>query len=150
VVAHELGHVLHRDILISSVAATLAAAIMMLARMAFWFGGPRRDDDEGGGVVGGILMLILAPIAAMLIQMAISRSREYDADAASAKYTGTPYELISGLQKLESWSKRIPMDASPATAHMFIIKPFTGKMFANLLSTHPSTEDRIRRLQAMR
>ena len=150
VVAHELGHVLHRDILISSVAATLAAAITMLARMAFWFGGPRRDNDEGGGVVGGIAMMILAPIAAMLIQMAISRSREYEADAASAKYTGTPYELISGLQKLESYSQRIPMEATPATAHMFIIKPKLGLGLGNLFSTHPSTEERIRRLQAMR
>ncbi|HWB85058.1 MAG TPA: zinc metalloprotease HtpX [Bryobacteraceae bacterium] len=151
VVAHELGHVLHRDILISSVAATIAAAITVLARMAFWFGGPRRDDDRGGGgALGALAMLILAPIAAMLIQMAISRSREYDADAASAKYTGTPYELIAGLQKLESWSKRIPMDASPATAHMFIIKPFTGQSIMRLFSTHPSTEDRIARLQAMR
>jgi heat shock protein HtpX len=149
VVAHELGHVLHRDILISSVAATLAAAITMLARMAFWFG-PRGDDDERGGLFGGILMMILAPIAAMLIQMAVSRSREYDADAASAKYIGSPYPLINGLQKLETWSKRIPMEASPATAHMFIIKPFTGQTFARLFSTHPSTEDRIARLQAMR
>ncbi|MBZ5728712.1 MAG: zinc metalloprotease HtpX [Acidobacteriia bacterium] len=149
VVAHELGHVLHRDILISSVAATLAAAITMLARMAFWFG-PRGDDDERGGALGGILMMILAPIAALLIQMAISRSREYDADAASAKYTGTPYELISGLQKLESWSKRIPMEATPATAHMFIIKPFSGRSLGNFFSTHPPTEERIARLQAMR
>ncbi|HUI77995.1 MAG TPA: zinc metalloprotease HtpX [Bryobacteraceae bacterium] len=151
VVAHELGHVLHRDILISSVAATIAAAITALARMAFWFGGPRRDDeDSGGGVWGGLLMLVLAPIAAMLIQMAISRTREYDADAASAKYTGTPYELISALQKLETYSKRIPMEATPATQHMFIIKPFTGQSLMRLFSTHPSTEERIARLQAMR
>ena len=95
-------------------------------------------------------MLILAPIAAMLIQMAISRSREFDADAASAQYNGTPYGLISALQKLDTWSKRIPMDASPATAHMFIIKPFSGRTFLNLFSTHPSTEERIARLQAMR
>jgi heat shock protein HtpX len=148
VVAHELGHVLHRDILISSVAATLAAAITLLARMAFWFG-PRRDDREGG-VFGAIAMMILAPLAAALIQMAISRSREYEADAASAKYTGTPYELISGLQKLESYSKRIPMDATPSTAHMFIIKPRLSLGLGNLFSTHPSTEERIRRLQAMR
>ena len=139
VVAHELGHVLHRDILISSVAATIAAAITFLARMAFWFGGARDDDDRGG-----------SPIAAMLIQMAISRSREYDADAASAKYVGSPYPLIGGLQKLESYSKRIPMEASPATAHMFIIKPFTGESFMRLFSTHPSTADRIARLQALR
>ena len=150
VIAHELGHVLHRDILISSVAATLAAAITAIARMAFWFGGPRRDDDEGGGALGALFMLIVAPIAALLIQMAISRTREYSADEASAKYTGTPYHLVSALQKLESWSKRIPMDASPATAHMFIIKPFTGQSIMRLFSTHPSTEERIARLQAMR
>jgi heat shock protein HtpX len=151
VIAHELGHVLHRDILISSIAATLAAAITMVARMAFWFGGAGgRDDDNRGGAWGGLIMLIVAPIAAMLIQMAISRSREYDADAASAKYVGSPYPLIGGLQKLETWSKRIPMDASPATAHMFIIKPFTGESMMRLFSTHPSTESRIERLQAMR
>jgi heat shock protein HtpX len=150
VVAHELGHVLHRDILISSVAGMLAAAITMLARMAFWFGGSRDSRDRGGGVFGALLMMILAPIAAMLIQMAISRSREYDADAASAKYVGSPYPLIGGLQKLETWSKRIPMDASPATAHMFIIKPFTGQSMMRLFSTHPATADRIARLQAMR
>jgi heat shock protein HtpX len=150
VVAHELGHVLHRDILISSVAATIAAAITFLARMAFWFGGSRDDDNRGGGVVGAIAMMILAPIAAMMIQMAISRSREYDADAASAKYVGSPYPLINGLTKLDGWSKQIPMDASPATAHMFIIKPFTGDSLLRLFSTHPKTEDRIARLQAMR
>jgi heat shock protein HtpX len=150
VVAHELGHVLHRDILISSVAAMVAAAITMLARMAFWFG-PRGDsDDDRGGMWGGLFMMILAPIAAMLIQMAISRSREYDADAASAKYVGSPYPLVNALQKLDTWSKRIPMDASPATAHMFIIKPFTGQSIMRLFSTHPSTEDRIARLEARR
>jgi heat shock protein HtpX len=149
VVAHELGHVLHRDILISSIAAMLAAAITFLARMAFWFGGSRDDEREGGGL-SAILMMILAPIAAMVIQMAISRSREYDADAASAKYVGSPYPLINGLQKLEGWSKRIPMDATPSTAHMFIIQPFTGESLTRLFSTHPSTEDRIARLQAMR
>jgi heat shock protein HtpX len=150
VVAHELGHVLRRDILISSVAATIAAAITALARMAFWFGGSRSDDDDGGSAWGGILMLILAPIAAMLIQMAISRTREFDADEASAKYTGTPYNLVSALQKLEAYSKRIPMEASPATQHLFIIKPFTGGSLMRLFSTHPSTEERIARLQAMR
>ena len=150
VVAHELGHVLHRDILISSVAAMIAAAITMLARLAFWFG-PRGDsDDNRSSMWGGLLMMILAPIAAMVIQMAISRSREYDADAASAKYVGSPYPLINGLQKLDTWSKRIPMDASPATAHMFIVKPFTGESIMRLFSTHPSTEDRIARLQALR
>ena len=150
VVAHELGHVLHRDILISSVAATLAAAITFLARMAFWFGGAERDDDNRGGAIGAIAMMILAPIAAMLIQMAISRSREYDADAASAKYVGSPYPLINGLQKLDTWSQRIPMNATPSTAHLFIIKPNTGQFLMRLFSTHPPTADRIARLQAMR
>lgn len=150
VVAHELGHVLHRDILISSVAATIASAITFLARMGFFFGGSERDDDNEGGAVGGFLMLILAPFAALLIQMAISRSREYDADAASAKYTGKPYELISALQKLEAYSQRMPMEATPSTAHLFIIKPFTGETLMRLFSTHPSTADRIARLQAMR
>jgi heat shock protein HtpX len=151
VTAHELGHVLHRDILISSVAATIAAAITMLARMAFWFGlGGRDEREDRGSAIGSIFMLILAPIAAMLIQMAISRTREYSADEASAKYTGTPHELVSALRKLETYSKRIPMDASPATAHMFIIKPFTGDVFMKLFSTHPSTADRIARLESMR
>jgi heat shock protein HtpX len=150
VVAHELGHVLHRDILISSVAATIAAAITMLARMAFWFGGSRDEDNRGGGAIGAIAMMILAPIAAMLIQMAISRSREYDADAASAKYVGSPYPLINGLRELDGWSKQIPMEATPSTAHLFIIKPFIGGGIGRLFSTHPSTEDRIKRLQEMR
>jgi heat shock protein HtpX len=150
VLAHELAHVLHRDILTSSVAATIAAAITQLSYMAMFFGG-RRDDDEGGSAYGGLLMLILGPIAATLIQLAISRTREYSADAAAARYTGTPYGLISGLQKLESWSKRIPLNASPATAHMFIIMPFGGGgMMSKLFSTHPSTADRIARLQAIR
>jgi heat shock protein HtpX len=149
VIAHELGHVLHRDILISSVAAMIAGTITFVARMAFWFGGSR-DDRDRGNPVAAIAMMILAPIAAMLIQMAISRSREYDADAASAKYTGSPQLLIGGLQKLEGWSKRIPMDATPSTAHMFIIQPFTGQSMMKLFSTHPSTEDRIARLQEMR
>src|SRR6202167_2369592 len=149
VVAHELAHVLHRDILTSSVAAPLATAITFLARMAFWFG-PRRDDDEEGGALGGILMMILAPIAAMLIQMAISRSREFDADAASAKYTGSPDELISALGKLEQGIQRVPMDATPATAHLFILNPFSAGGLSKMFSTHPSTEERIARLQAMK
>jgi heat shock protein HtpX len=149
VVAHELGHVLHRDILISSVAATIATAITFLSRMAFFFGGRTRDDDERGGGFGGLFMLILAPIAAALIQMAISRTREYDADTASAKYTGNPRELISALQKLEAYSKRLPMDAMPSTAHLFIVKPFTGEGIMRLFSTHPSTADRIARLERM-
>lgn len=154
VVAHELGHVLHRDILISSVAATIAGAITMLASMARWgmiFGGVGgRDDENRGGGLGAILMMLLAPLAAALIQMAISRSREFDADAASAKYVGSPYPLVNALEKLENYSKRIPMEASPSTAHMFIIKPFTGQSIMRLFSTHPSTADRIARLQAMR
>jgi heat shock protein HtpX len=152
VVAHELGHVKNRDILTSSVAATIAAAITVLARMAFWFGGGRRsDDEEGGSPWAGLIMLIVAPIAAMLIQMAISRTREYAADETSAQVTHNPNELISALGKLESWSKRIPMaDVNPATAHLFIIKPFSGQSLMRMFSTHPSTEDRIARLQAMR
>jgi len=150
VVAHELGHVLHRDILISSVAATIAAAITFIARMAFFLGGSRDDEDRGGGnAIGAILMLILAPFAAILIQMAISRTREYDADAASAKYTGNPNELISALQKLETYSERVPMDANPATSHMWIIKPFTGESILRMFSTHPRTADRIARLKNM-
>jgi len=139
VIAHELGHVFNRDILISSIAATIATAITFMARMAFFFGGRRDDEDEGGGVLGSLFMLILAPIAAMLIQMAISRTREFGADAAAAKYTGTPFGLVSALKKLEGWSKRLPMDASPATAHMFIIKPFAGQSLMRLFSTHPAT-----------
>ena len=151
VVAHELGHVKNRDILTSSVAATIAAAITVLARMAFWFGGGRRSDDEEGNPWAGLIMLIVAPIAAMLIQMAISRTREYAADETSAQVTHNPNELISALGKLESWSKRIPMaDVNPATAHLFIIKPFSGQSMMRMFSTHPSTEDRIARLQAMR
>jgi heat shock protein HtpX len=146
VLAHELGHVANRDILISSIAATIAAAITMLARIAFFFGGRRDEEDHGGGAFGGLFMLILAPIAAMVIQMAISRTREYSADAAAARYTGGPHGLVSALQKLEHYSRRIPMDASPATAHMFIIKPFSGQSLMRLFSTHPSTEQRIARL----
>jgi heat shock protein HtpX len=149
-VAHELGHVLHRDILISSVAATLASAITFLARMAFWFGPRGRDDDERGGAWGGLLMMIVAPVAAMLIQMSISRTREFSADAASAKYTGSPDGLIDALGKLELGVARVPMDANPATAHMFIVNPFTGGGIARMFSTHPSTEERIARLEAMR
>jgi heat shock protein HtpX len=155
VVAHELGHVLHRDILTSSVAATLAGAITMLASMAKWgmiFGGMGgRDDDRDRNIFAELAMIILAPLAAALIQMAISRSREYSADAASAKYVGSPYPLINGLQKLDTWSQRIPMNASPATAHLFIMKPCCmGDVMSKLFSTHPTTADRIAKLQAMR
>jgi heat shock protein HtpX len=149
VLAHELSHVKNRDILISSVAATIAAAITMLARMAFFFGGRGDGEDNRGGAFGMLFMLILAPIAAMLIQMAISRTREYSADADAARFTGGPDGLISALRKLEHYSKRIPMDASPATAHMFIIKPLSGQSMMRLFSTHPATEQRIARLQAL-
>jgi heat shock protein HtpX len=148
VLAHELGHVIHRDILSSSVAATLATAITFLARMAFWFS-PRSDDDERGGGWGALLMMILAPVAALLIQMAISRTREYAADATSAEVTRDPEELISALEKLETYSRRIPMESvTPATAHLFIVKPFSGQAMMRLFSTHPATEDRIARLRA--
>jgi heat shock protein HtpX len=151
VLAHELAHIKNRDILTSSIAATIAAAITMVARMAMFMGGGHRDEeDNGGGILGAVLMMFLAPIAAMLIQMAISRTREYAADATAAKYTGTPDGLISGLQRLEGWSKRIPLDASPATAHMFIIQPFSGGAFMKLFSTHPPTEERIARLADLR
>jgi heat shock protein HtpX len=148
VLAHELGHVKHRDILISSIAATIAAAITVMARLAFFFGPRHDDEDSGGGMLGGIAMLFLAPIAAMLIQMAISRTREFSADGAAAKYaSGGPDAMIAALRRLEAGSKRIPMDASPATAHMFIVKPFSGSGMMKLFSTHPPTEDRIANLQ---
>jgi len=142
VLGHELAHVKHRDILTSSVAATMAGAIMMVGRMAFWFGGSR-DDREGGNPIVAIAMMILAPIAAMLIQAAISRSREYDADAGGAAIAGHPEGLVSALRKIEAGSKMIPLDASPATAHMFIVKPFSVSGLMGLFSTHPPTEDRI-------
>jgi heat shock protein HtpX len=150
VLAHELAHVKHRDILIGSIAATLAGAIMIIASMARWaalfggFGG--RDDDDGGGMIGLIAMSILAPIAAMLIQMAISRSREYAADAAGASYAGNPYGLAKALQKISSASRQIPLEAQPSTAHMFIMNPLSGKSMMNLFSTHPPVEKRIEKL----
>jgi len=143
VVAHELAHVKHRDILTSSVAATLAAAIMMLARFAMFFGGRRSDDREGGNPIAAIATMILAPIAAMLIQAAISRSREFAADAGGAAIAGSPMGLVSALRKIEGASRAIPMDASPATAHMFIIKPFSMGGIGSLFSTHPPTEQRV-------
>jgi heat shock protein HtpX len=148
VLAHELGHVRNRDILISSVAATLAGAITVLARMAFFFGGSR-DDDRRGSPIAAIAMMILAPIAALLIQMAVSRSREYGADETGAHFTGNPYALASALQKLEQYSQRIPMQASPSTAHLYIIKPLLGMNFASLFSTHPPTAERNARLTNM-
>jgi heat shock protein HtpX len=151
VLAHELGHVSNRDILISSVAATIAGAITMLASMARWgmifggFGG-RDREDRGGGGLAALFMVIVAPIAATLIQLAVSRSREYQADASGAHYTGNPYALASALQKLDSYSRRVPMQASPSTAHLFIIQPFLGINFAGLFSTHPPIAKRIERL----
>jgi heat shock protein HtpX len=150
VLAHELGHVRNRDILISSIAATLAGAITMLARMGFFFGGMGGRDDRdrgGGGGLVALLMLFLAPIAATLIQLAVSRSREYQADATGAKLTGNPYALASALKKLDAYSKRIPMQASPSNAHLFIVAPLlSGVSFANLFSTHPPIAKRIERL----
>jgi heat shock protein HtpX len=149
VIAHELGHVKNRDILTSSIAATIASAITWAAQMAFFFGG-RRDDDEGGNPIAALAMMLLAPIAAALIQMAISRTREFSADAASAQYTGNPDELVSALRKLETYSKRIPMNVSPSMSHMYIIQPLSGKSLARLFSTHPPTEERIARLLSLR
>jgi heat shock protein HtpX len=150
VLAHELGHVQNRDILTSSIAATLAGAITLIARMGYWaslFGGyGGRGGRSRNGGLGGLLMLIVAPIAASLIQLAISRSREYEADATGAHTTGNPYALASALQKLEDYSKRIPLQASASTAHMFIIAPLIGGGVGRLFSTHPPTRERIRRL----
>lgn len=146
VLAHELGHVNNRDILISSIAATLAGAITFLSRFGFFFGGMGDRDDRRGGGMGGLLMLILGPIAAMLIQLAVSRSREYEADATGAHFTGNPYALASALSKLDAYSKRIPMAATPSTAHLFIIQPFLGMNFGSLFSTHPPIAKRIERL----
>ena len=152
VLGHELGHVLNRDILISTIAATLAGAIMILASMARWGAilGMGRDDEEGGGIFGVLVMSIIAPIAAMLIQMAISRSREYLADETGARLTHNPESLARALEKLSLGTQRIPMDASPATAHMFIVNPLTGRSLMNLFSTHPPIEERVERLRAMR
>jgi heat shock protein HtpX len=150
VLAHELGHVNNRDILISSVAATVAGAITMLAsmgRFAMIFGGMGGDRDERrGGGLGALFMLILAPIAASLIQLAVSRSREYQADATGAHFSGNPYALASALAKLDAYSRRLPMQATPSTAHLFIIQPFFGMSFGNLFSTHPPIAKRIERL----
>jgi heat shock protein HtpX len=142
VLAHELAHVKHRDILISSVAATVAAAIMMTSRFAMFFGGGR-DDRREGGPIALLATVILAPIAAMLIQAAISRSREFDADAGGASIAGSPHGLVSALQKIEVASHAVPMDANPATAHMFIINPFSAGGLMGLFSTHPPTKQRI-------
>jgi len=152
VMAHELSHVKHRDILISSIAATIAGAITYLAHMAQWaaiFGAGRDRDDEGGGAFGLIVMAIVGPLAAMLIQMAISRAREYEADRGGAAVSGNPLYLANALRKLEMANHQIPMDANPATAHMFIVNPLTGGGLMSLFSTHPPIEERIRRLEAL-
>jgi heat shock protein HtpX len=150
VLAHELGHVNNRDILISSVAATVVGAITMLASMGRWamiFGGMGGDrDDRRGGGLGALLMLILAPIAASLIQLAVSRSREYQADATGAHFTGNPYALASALSKLVVYSRRLPMQGTPSTAHLFIVQPLLGMNLGNLFSTHPPIAKRIERL----
>ena len=152
VLAHELAHVKNRDILIGSIAATMAGAVMILATMARWsaiFGGRSSHDDEGGGagVIGLIAMSIIAPMAAMIIQMAISRSREYLADATGASFAGNPEGLATALEKLGVYSKKLPMDANPSTAHMFIVNPLSGRSLMSLFSTHPPLEERIARLR---
>ncbi len=152
VIGHELSHVKHRDILISSVAATIAAAIMMVGRMAMYagmfggYGGRDGDRDRGNNPIALLAMIVLAPLAAMLIQMWISRTREFAADAGGAQIAGNPYGLVEALKKIDAVSKRVPMDANPATAHMFIIKPFSGAGLMSLFSSHPPTEARIRAL----
>jgi heat shock protein HtpX len=154
VLAHELAHVKNRDILIATIAATLAGAITYMAHMAQWaaiFGGRRDDEEEGsGGMFGAIFMAILAPIAAMLVQMAVSRAREFQADATGARLAGKPWGLAQALEKLHVASQRVPMEASPATAHLFIVSPLSGGSFLKLFSTHPPIEERIARLRAMR
>jgi heat shock protein HtpX len=149
VLGHELAHVKHRDILISSVAATLAAAIMMTARFAMFWGGGRSDDREGSNPVALLATIILAPLAAMLIQAAISRSREFDADAGGARIAGSPLGLVSALRKIDAASRVVPLDANPATAHMFIIKPFSVSGMMSLFSTHPPTAERIQALMQL-
>ena len=153
--SHELAHVRNRDTLISTVAATLAGVIVMLARMAMWmpfFGGGGRDDEDrgGGGALGFLFLAILAPIAATLIQLAISRSREFQADDSGARLSHKPYALASALQKLEVAANRLPMDANPATSHLFIVNPLRGNTLFRLFSTHPPIEERIARLRALR
>ena len=149
VIAHELAHVRHRDILISSVAATLAATIMFVANMAQWafiFGGYGRDDEEGSNPLALLATIIVAPMAAMLIQAAISRSREFAADRGAVAIAGNPYGLAGALKKIEAAQQRVPLDASPATAHMFIMMPLSGRGMLSLFSTHPPTEQRVRAL----
>ena len=152
VLGHELAHVEHRDILISTIAAAIAGAISMIANIAQWgliFGGGRNDREGSGGLVGSLLMIIVAPIAAMLVQMAVSRSREFEADRGGAIISGNPISLANALRKLDRASHQIPMNANPATAHMFIVNPLTGGGFFKLFSTHPPMEERIARLENM-
>jgi heat shock protein HtpX len=155
VLAHELSHVRNRDTLIMAIAATLAGAITYMAHMAQWamiFGGGRRDNDEqesGGGLVGGLLMIVLAPLAATLIQLAVSRSREFQADATGARIAGQPWGLAKALEKLETASRVAPMEATPATAHLFIVNPLTGGGWSTLFATHPPIVERVARLRAM-
>jgi heat shock protein HtpX len=149
VIAHELSHVRHRDILISSIAATIAAAVMMSARLAMYtsmFAGGRDDRESGSNPIALLAMMIFAPMAAMLIQFAISRSREFAADAGAASITGNPQALADALRKIDAIAKRVPLDANPATAHMFIVKPFAGQGLMSLFSTHPPTEARVQAL----
>jgi heat shock protein HtpX len=151
VIAHELAHIQNRDILISSIAATIAGAISLLAAFARWgaiFGAGGRDGDRAGGIFGLLATAIVAPIAAMVIQMAVSRSREYAADATGAQIAGNPHGLAGALRKLDAYSKRIPMKTSPSTSHMFIVMPLSGSGMARLFSTHPPIEERVRRLLA--
>ncbi len=151
VISHELGHIKNRDILISSIAATMAGAISSLATMAQWsmlFGGLHSDEDDSGGIVGSLLMMFLAPLAAMLIQMAISRSREYQADATGASICGDPKSLANALQQLEHANRTSPMKVNPATAQMYIVNPLTADQIMNLFSTHPPIQERINRLLA--
>lgn len=152
VLAHELAHVRNRDTLISTIAATLAGVIMMLANMARWaaFFGGGRDEEDRGGVVGLVVMAVLAPFAALLIQMAISRAREYLADATAAQVTKKPGALASALERLQQASQRLPLQANPATAHLFIVNPLSGRSLLGLFSTHPPVEERVARLRAMR
>lgn len=152
VIAHELAHIKNRDILVGTIAATIAAAISYVAQMAQWamiFGGRSNDEEEGGSPIVAIVMMIVGPIAAMLIQLAISRSREYGADEAGARIAGNPRYLAGALKKLDTSSRRIPLQANPATAHMFIVNPLSGGGIAKLFSTHPPMEERIARLEAM-
>ena len=153
VLAHELAHIKHRDILVGTVAATIAGAISYLAQMAQWamiFGGRSSDEEGGSNPIAALVMMIVGPIAAMMVQMAISRSREYGADAGGAEISGNPLHLAGALRKLQMASQRIPMDANPATSHMFIVNPLSGGGLLKLFSTHPPMEERIARLEAMR